>query len=388
MGAVAQTVEVASAPAGLWERYVRPARPGRPNPMWHVSPLIDAAAYHFSWVWVLAPLILFPAQSVLLYTYALVMGVNLAHRHFGLPYAYLDDGVFRTYERQLTWFPAVCILMLAATPLLLSGIAGPIGSQAVGAMVVFSLLWNFWHVYMQKFGILRLYRAKDPPAVQERTSAWVDKYFLLCWFPLYFSYLGPTYKELILRNGTEVEGFASAVISFLERYEGPLVFLSVLVAAGGVGLWLWREWRAQRFKNRARLSAALGTLLISTALFWTNPVKAYIAFGFSHAAEYMIFVWAFQRRLYYRPRFEPSMMQRLLRYPAAWYLSFIALFALAGTLQVLWGHTIMAGSKPVEFWGLTGSKWFLYYAVYESLIHFHQDGFLWKMRRPEVREFI
>lgn len=388
MGAVAQTVDVASARAGLWDRFVRPTGPGRPSPTWHVSPVIDAAAYHFSWVWVLVPMMLFSGHSFLLYTYALVMGANLAHRHFGLPYAYLDDGVFETFESQLTWFPAVCILMLAATPLLLSRNAGSIGNQTVSALVVFSLLWNFWHVYLQKFGILRLYRAKDPAAVQVQTSAWVDKYFLLCWFPLYFSYLGPTYKELILRNGKEVEGFASAVIAFLERYEHSLVFLSLLVAAGGVGLWLWREWRAQRFKNRARLSAAAGTLLISTALFWTNPVKAYIAFGFSHAVEYMVFVWAFQRRFYYRPRPERPMMQRLLQYPTAWYLSFITIFALAGIAQVLWGNTIMTGTKPIEFCGLTGGKWFFYYAVYESLVHFYMDGFLWKLRRPEVREFI
>ncbi len=63
MGAVAQTVDVASARAGLWERYVRPAGPGQPSPAWHVSPVIDAAAYHFSWVWVLVPMMLFSVQD-------------------------------------------------------------------------------------------------------------------------------------------------------------------------------------------------------------------------------------------------------------------------------------------------------------------------------------
>ena len=64
MGAVAQTVDVASAPAGLWDRYVQPPRTNRPSPAWHVSPVIDAAAYHFSWVWVLVPMMLFSGHDL------------------------------------------------------------------------------------------------------------------------------------------------------------------------------------------------------------------------------------------------------------------------------------------------------------------------------------
>ncbi len=392
MGAVGQTIEVAAAQDGIWERYVRPRHPGQPSPEWHVSPAIDIAAYHFSWVWALVPMLVVSAlfsdpDGAVLYIYAVVMGANLAHRHFGLPYAYLDAGVFRTFETQLTWFPSICILLLAATPLLLLS-AGSIGGQLAGAMVLFSLLWNFWHTYMQKFGILRLYRAKEPAAVQTKSPAWVDKYFLLCWIPLYFSYLGPKYKDLILANASDLQDSLTAIIAFMQRYESWLVLPSVLIAAGGVCLWLQHEWRANRFRNRARLSAASGTLLISTALFWANPVEAFIAFAFSHAVEYMVFVWAFQRRLYYRPQPQPSLMQRLLHYPRAWYITFTALFVAAGIAQILWGQAIMKGVRPIEFFGMTGAMWFFYYAVYESLVHFYMDGFLWKMRRPAVRENI
>jgi hypothetical protein len=374
MGALAQIPDIASGLGAVWERYVRPPHPDQTSPAWHISPVIDMAAYHFSWVWVLGPMLLAARYNLYfyIYIYALVIGATLAHRHFGLPYAYFDGGVFRAFKRQLTWFPLICIALMAATPLLLSGKVGAVGRQTVGAVVLFSVLWNFWHVYMQKFGILRLYLAKDSAPVLRKTPARVDKYFLLCWFPLYFSYLGPTYKDIIFRYGRDVEPSASVIISFMDKYENWLLFPSALVAAGGVSLWLWHEWHAYRFRNRARLSAATGTLLISTALFWADPVIAFIAFGFSHAAEYMVFVWAFQRRRYSRPQLEPSLMQRLLRYPKTWYLCFTTIFAAAGFAQVLWSHPI----------------WLFYYAVYESLIHFHLDGFLWKMRRLEVRENI
>jgi hypothetical protein len=351
------------------------------------------AAYHFSWVWMLAPLVVasmlwrapdYPGVNLNLY--ALVIGVNLAHRHFGLPYAYFDGEVFHSYQRRLTWFPLSCIALLAATPWLLDeDTGGAIGAGAVGAVVFFSVVWNLWHVFMQKFGILRLYMAKDSAPVERKTAAWVDKYFVLCWFPLYLSYLGPTYKDTILSRGQLVAPYTSVIIRFMEQYRAWLIAPSVLVAVGGVGVWLWYDWRAHRFQNHARLSAATGTLMISTALFWADPLKAFIAFGFSHAVEYITFVWAFQRRRYRRAQAEPSLMQRLLQHPKTWYALLITTFATIGILQVLGGRAIFTDAKPVAFLGITLRGWILYYAVYQSLVHFYLDGFLWKMRKAEVR---
>ena len=393
MGVLAQTIEVPANRASWWERYVVPPDPDQSCPVWHISPVIDMVAYHFSWVWILVPLVVasmlwrvpdYPGVNLNLY--ALVIGINLAHRHFGLPYAYFDNEVFRTYQRRLTWFPLICIALLAATPMLLDeDTGGSIGAGALTAVVFFSVVWNLWHVFMQKFGILRLYMAKDSAPVELKTAAWVDKYFVLCWFPLYLSYLGPTYKDTILSRGQVVAPYTSAIIEFMERYRAWLIAPSVLVAVGGVGLWLWYDWRAHKFQNYARLSAATGTLMISTALFWADPLKAFIAFGFSHAIEYITFVWAFQRRRYRRPQARPSLMQRLLHHPKIWYVLLITTFASIGILQVLGGRTILTHVEPPDFFGITLRGWILYYAVYQSLVHFYLDGFLWKMRKPEVR---
>jgi hypothetical protein len=369
---------------GFFRRYVDPPVPGESGRVWHISPAIDMAAYHFSWAWVLIPWLFTHSDGANLCFFAMVLGVTLAHRHYGLPYAYLDSSVFRRYKSKLTWFPLICILFFVATPRLLNGEAeGSRISQTVTAAVFLAVVWNIWHTYMQKFGVLRLYLAKEPRAAA-KSPAWVDKYFLLCWIPLFFTYLGPTYKSLILERGADIGTALAVIIAFLEKYETLLLLPSILVAAGGVGLWLWYEWRTQRFGNRARVSAAIGTLLISTALLWANPVKAFVAFGFSHAVEYMVFVWAFQRRFYHQVRPAPSLMQRLLEYPRAWYISFTAILVFVGSIQVLWGDEI----NPIPFFGLTFGDWFFYYTVYESLIHFHMDGFLWKMRRPEVSAYV
>ena len=243
---LAHTVDIPAAKTGFWERYVLPLDSDLSCPTWHISPVVDMVAYHFSWVWILVPMTLAsmlardPDQvGPILYLYALVIGFNLTHRHFGLPYAYFDGEVFRTYRRQLTYFPLACIGLLVATPILLNPkVVGPIGAGSVNAIVLFSVAWNLWHVYMQKFGILRLYMAKDPAPAKRKTAPWIDKYFLLCWFPLYFSYLGPSYKDRIFTTGEEVVRYASVIIRFMEKYQAWLVAPSAVVAACGVGVLL------------------------------------------------------------------------------------------------------------------------------------------------------
>lgn len=384
MGASAQTVSAPFAQSDFFTRYVAPPDPAHPNPVWNISPAIDMVAYHFSWAWILVPSLFASSENANLYFLAIVLGVTLAHRHYGLPYAYLDDSVFHRYRRQLTWFPLACLALLAATPLLLIGEdEGSSLSKVAGAMVFLAVVWNVWHTYLQKFGIMRLYLAKEP-ADHPKTPGWVDKYFLFCWIPLFFSYLGPTYKSVILDRGADVGPALSLIIEFMEKYETLLVVPSILVAAGGIGLWLWWEWRTQRFRNRARLSAALGTTLASTALFWADPVKAFIAFGFSHAVEYMVFVWGFQRRFYNQPRQHPSLMQQLLKFPRAWYVSFTAILIVLGSLQALYIDDL----NEIPFAWMTVGRWYFYYTVYESLVHFYMDGFLWKMRRPEVSGYV
>jgi hypothetical protein len=361
---------------------------------WHVSALVDMSAYHFSWLWVLLPMTLLGDSRFndYLVVYALVLGANFAHRHYGLPYAYFDRQIFETHKRKLLVFPLLCLALFALTPAVLSGsFGGQAGKHALNAVVFFSLLWNFWHVYMQKYGILRVYMVKAPIPQEHKTPPWVDRLFVLCWFPLYFSYVGPARKQLIYDNGKPVLAYTEAVISFMEAHQSLLVLPSALIAAAALVLFGYHEYRAHRLQNRARISAALGTTLLSSSLLWVDPIKVYLAFGFSHAVEYMVFVWAFQRKRYAEKpddQREPqpaSLMSRLLEHPWLFYGIFTAGLAAVAMVKAVWGRWIFVGLPPVTVLGMTGMRWFRYYAVFESLVHFYTDGFLWKMRRPEVR---
>ncbi len=156
----------------------------------------------------------------------------------------------------------------------------------------------------------------------------------------------------------------------------------MLFTTVAVGLWVRHDWRAHRLRNRARISAATGNLLLSSSLLWADPIKAYIAFAFSHAFEYMVFVWAYQRRAYRVQKERPTIMQRLLQHPVRWYVAFSAVLLAVGAGSTWYGRTLL---MDMQFLGLTATGWIFYYAVYESLIHFYMDGFLWKMRKAQVR---
>ena len=343
------------------------------------------AAYHFGWVWLLVPMLFTGPDRYndYLLFFAIAMGFNFAHRHYGLPYAYLDGDVFHTYQAKLTWFPLFCVALMVATPFLIThDRVAPVGKPLVSGIVFFSLLWNFWHTHMQKYGIMRLYMAKDPAPAERKTPGWVDRLLVFCWFPLYFAYVAPKYRQLIIENGDSIKDYTSVVIDFMERHQALLVIPSALFAAGAIGNWVWHDWRAHRMRNTARISAATGNMLLSSSLLWTDPIKAYVAFAFSHAFEYMVFVWAYQRRAYRVQKQPLTLNQRLLQRPLLWYVAFSAVLLAVGILSTWYGRTLLI---EMNFLGLTVTGWIFYYAVYESLIHFYMDGFLWKMRKANVR---
>src|SRR5690349_10092428 len=84
---------------------------------WHVSPLIDLSAYSLSWIWVLVPLLLLgPTRADYLFWYLLTIAITDLHRHFGLPYVYLDGDVRQRYPARFWLFPALLLMAWAASP--------------------------------------------------------------------------------------------------------------------------------------------------------------------------------------------------------------------------------------------------------------------------------
>lgn len=486
---------------------------------WHLSPALDIGAYSLSWVWVLVPLVLLgPVRQDYLWLYLFTIAVTDLHRHFGLPYVYLDGEVRRRYPARFWLFPAVLLLAFVLSPwldhselvfstagvcalaaelvLLLQvlrrdggpaavpsrELVGVLSLAHVGALAAtligpalglgldgawwwllaalsasawfdrrprtrtgpapaeqaiatdggppfaasmlilallgiallagpwierhqveggvpvvhvlafvgaFAALWNFWHVYMQKFGIMRMYSAKaraDREAIAGvEVPGWVDKALVLSWLPLYFAWLGPLYREVAVDYFDDAAAVLPGFIDLLERAMPVTLPLTISLVVVVHAIWLRAEWRAHRFRNAPRLWMAGGTTALACCFFVFDPVKVYIAFAFSHAVEYCVFVWAFQRKRYHERLAHDPTLGRMLRHPAVFYLGMVLLFGVGILLLKYWGRWIVPEADRPELFGYRTGYLLGFWGIYQSMVHFYFDGFLWKMRLPSVR---
>ncbi len=509
-------------PPGRWRQIFQIPLPDAAVHRWHISPAIDLSAYAFSWLWVLLPLLFFGPDRHEDYLFIFMASVVLIdiHRHYGLPYVYLDRQVASRFPLRFTLFPLVMFVGFCASPYLklmrtrlgfetlaaaaagvlllvqilredqagepvpwrrlalavvpaaavaglltalglgqpaliwllaalvasfvldwrkmvelsppegaegaagqgegaagqgeasraprfvfpllilaaviAAGIFGPSITTALrggvpvrgvlSAVVVFSVAWNIWHVFMQKYGILRLYNAKN--GVEGKVPGWVDRLLIFCWLPLYMAWLGPEYKALILENFKTGKKTILPALELFEAIQPVLLPLSAGLVVAALVAFVVHERRVNGLTNAPRIWMAVGTTLLSSMFLFVDPIKAYIAYGFSHAVEYMVFVWAFQRRRYQRPLAHKPLLGRVLKHPLAAYLGFVLVLAVAFFYLKYFGKFIFTDHERPKFLDYKTTTWFFYWTVYQSMVHFYFDGFLWKMRLPATRAHI
>jgi hypothetical protein len=377
---------------------------------WHVNPALDLAAYAFGWAWVLVPLLLCGDAHPFDYLafYILVTTLSFVHRHYTLPYAYLDAQVFAAHRRRFVRFPLAMLLLFLPSPYLwgaelpMTWLGGPDAAPLplrplLAAVIFFSGAWNVWHTYMQKYGILRLYEAKSGGGAGTSSGAlpargggrgvpgWSDRLLVLAWVPLYLVWLAPAHADEVSRYLGSVREHTGPLIAALRAAQSWLLPPAIALVAFSLASFVVHEWRAHRMRVAPRLWMAAGTLSVSAAFLVVNPVKVYMALAFGHAVEYMVFVWAFQRRRYARPLTHDPLLGRLLRRPLTAYAIFTLGAAALFVLGSYWGILIFRDRPRPELFGAPLALWFGFWAVYQSMVHFYFDGFLWKMRLPELR---
>jgi hypothetical protein len=287
-------------------------------------------------------------------------------------------------------FPIVIVALLICGLLSLVFVSAPLhagtvrGRSIIGLIGAFATLWNVWHTLMQKFGILRLYAAKSAVALDRRTPAWVDRLLVFGSFPFLAAWLGPAQRETIGKFAKSVTGYLMPVIDVLDVVQPVLLPVAAAFAVCSIACFLWFEHRADRLRCGPRLSMALALTLLNLSFLLFSPLKVYIAYGFSHAIEYMVFVWAFLRRRYAQPLPHRPLIQRLLTRPLLAYALFT--LSIAGVFFFIeFGNSYGLYEGRMKFFDVKVGQWLFSFAIWHSMAHFYYDGFLWKMRAQSVR---
>ena len=286
-------------------------------------------------------------------------------------------------EEPRIWSPWIIAALAGAVLVAPASPDGVRPSVVLNSIAIVTFLWNIWHVFAQKYGILRMYDAKagDP----ERVPGGIDRWFVFAWVPLYFTYVGPTQADMFRRKLSRGGVVLEEALNLSTAIMPVAVPLSVLAMVAAHVAWVVHERRAHGLRNRPRLLMALGTTLLGSTFVFFDYRIAFAAFAFSHAVEYIVFLWAYMRKKYAKPLPHNPVLGRVLKRPWLAYGATMIGLGLLVSWASRWGSSISPASARPMFAGHRVSTWFFWWILFQSISHFYWDGFLWKMRRAKVR---
>ncbi len=330
------------------------------KPQWIQGPVFDSVFFGFAWVAVLLAFWLvdrhLPAAWGRTALLGVVLMVTALHRHLTFPLVYADGEQFRQRKLSYIFFP---ILFGVLT---VSAIVFRKHAPLLMVLVIGSALWNFYHTLMQKMGILRVYARKAGPA-----RPWVDKAMIFSWFFSLFFLLGSMPWVVKQVSGLALSGhYLIKVLTPALKVFPYLAGLSLAVSLAVSFLYAKQEFsRPEGFHWPKNLF--MSSILALYGLFFYDFFIAYVAFGFSHAVEYIAFVNIYSRKKYPRLSEGSSLMARWMRRP--------------GLSSGVYCAVILGLFIP---WFLYSRPSYGYYILGTSFLHFLYDGWIWKVRKPAV----
>lgn len=356
---------------------------------WLRGPLWDTACLSFCWVpfylWFVLGLRLGDGGGdVLLFgstidAFALavmaVLALTFVHRHYTFVLVYGDPQAFTARAREYVVAPIVVLgALLVARAWGDGALVDTGGARITGwdLVLVASGVWNVWHTIQQRYGILRIYAGKAGAGLEARTTAGRDR--LMVW-----SMVALVAVVLLAFRTSTFDGHVQArlALDVLRPLTSSPAFVGIaLVVLAVVGViavrWIQGERRAAlTLRQRApRLVFFASTLALFAVFVVHGPIVGYLSFGAAHAVEYIAFVHHFGERKFGARKQDRSLAAMLFARP------------------IVVAPVLIGGLGLVYFslQGYADSDTYLAYYVGTSMLHFLYDGWIWKVRRPEVAD--
>ncbi|MCA9681379.1 MAG: hypothetical protein KC457_04220 [Myxococcales bacterium] len=359
------------------------------TPPWLVGPLFDALC--IAWAWV--PFYLFvvfglgldgvvsqardPAPELGL-AILTALGISYVHRHYTFLLVYGDGETLAQHRRAYLILPPI---LLAALALVLT-LQGQVRLELLGLklrpwmlVLIVTGAWNMWHTIMQRHGLARIYAGRAGGGLQERTHARRD--LALVWSAAALTAV----LTLMFRAETfAAVGNARRALQAAEPIlAGPVPWILLLVVASvflqiAYG-WVVHEHAAAVTPARRvpRLNFWASTFALLAVFLVHGPIIGYLCFGVAHAVEYVFFFHVFGRKKFAgRPPERLGVAGKVLARPLLW-----------GPLIAL----ILIGAFLLLKDQRRSEPYLIYYTA-TSLLHFLYDGWIWKVRKPEVARVV
>ena len=319
--------------------------------LWLHGPVLDAL---LGWCFVPIAVVVHFAEPHLTTVQAMVgviFLVSFAHQPLTLGLVYGDPVQRAAHRRLYTWAP-VCAIGLIALGL----------SISLSLVAVMAGLWNAEHTLMQRYGVLRIYGRKAGD-----DHGRLEKPMFIVWLVTAVAYIGAyvDLEDLVLKLGLDSNN--SRGVHALDHVHGLAVVLFWIGAVASIVL-AARWWRAEKALGQASPAKhlyALGTLALVVAVM-VDPIAGVAGYVGAHAIEYFAVV---HRSL--RTRRDDAPVAVATATPWRRLAVYVLYFAFIATIVVTLGSVL-------------DGKLYAYAILFFGALHILYDGFVWKLRRPNV----
>ncbi len=291
-----------------------------------------------------------------------VLGLTYIHRHYTLLLVYGDRQILSQRIRDYILSPLLIFALLIG-----SRISDLPWTWTI--IIIIVAFWNIWHVIMQRYGILRVYAGRSKGGIEQHAHGRRDLFLLwsfvvviICGAALYqrpsFATLGKA--RFVMKALSFVDQ------NFLLWLIPTIVGITALIA---LVWWLRNELAAElSWRQRVpRWTFLISTLTLLAIFVIHGPIVGYLCFGMAHAVEYIAFV-----HLYGHGKYQDRNNRD------------VAAFCFRSALK---GAPLLIAGMGLTYYlllNLRGTDFYIVYYSGTSLLHFLYDGWIWKVRKPEV----
>lgn len=328
------------------------------RPPWIISPAGDLFFFigtPFLCLLTLLPLrSFFDSQAIAFYALALFA---TGHHLPGFMRAYGDRGLFATFKEKFIVAPLIVLAVVAYAQF-----------HTLHGLFMMVLLWEIWHLFMQHYGIMRIYDAKN--RVFSRIDARLDWLLSACAFAAVVVY-SPEYFHRILDHNQKV-GLPFLSASQAQVLKQILLYFTLAVGAVYAGNLFHRRRTGQALSlPKVAVMATTLFLIYYAWVYIGDLVIGYAAFAVFHDIQYFAIVWVYNHNLVKKQAGATALLKAFF---SARSIPIIALYMLVcfayGSINMLEGF--LSSGQAIQLVEI--------FVITSTLLHYYFDGFIWKLR--------
>jgi hypothetical protein len=353
-----------------------PVAAAPPASPWMVSPGFDLFFFVFTSIAVLGPYLAAQHYGVTSMTIiaAVAIVANGPHLVSTWTRVYMDRR--ERVARPIVYY---VVPVLLAAGVVYATLQGP-RSQELALVRTLLLFWAVWHFTAQNWGILRIYQRKAGEVGAVGAKAWLPRAErALLW-------LGVLYPMSLRFQTPNLRLFGSKVwYPHVEPWMSHVILAAFIT--GGVAYLAFRGWQLARGQRVVIMQPLF--LAASAFAFYVpfvmikNGSTAFACAALWHGLQYIGVVWFYNRSKWKGGVSPDAPLVSWVSQPGRWPLYALLLLAMAGATYGVLQLLTLTGLG-----GLNAEAWAVIMWTSLTFGHYWVDGFIWKLRKPELRNHL